>query len=115
MPLVNAGDLRHRVTLQQPSESQDEFGAVTLTWADVATLYALVEEQQGTEQWQADTQRPGRAGQVTIRYSAALAAMADPSRCRFVYQDTRRLNIESVVTDPDRVYHICRFRERLGG
>ena len=43
-------DLRARVTLQAPLESDDGAGGVTVAWADVATVWALVEAQSAREQ-----------------------------------------------------------------
>ena len=34
---MQAGRLRHRVTIQQPTETRDEFGEVKSSWADVDT------------------------------------------------------------------------------
>ncbi|AXS39962.1 phage head closure protein [Breoghania sp. L-A4] len=43
-------DLRARVALQAPQESDDGSGGVTVAWADVATVWAFVEPQSAREQ-----------------------------------------------------------------
>jgi SPP1 family predicted phage head-tail adaptor len=40
---MQAGRLRHQVTLQSKSVSRDEFGAEVETWAPVATIWAEFE------------------------------------------------------------------------
>lgn len=40
---MQAGRLRHQVTLQQKSVSRDEFGAEVETWATVAAIWAELE------------------------------------------------------------------------
>jgi SPP1 family predicted phage head-tail adaptor len=37
---MNAGTLRHRVTLQRRTVTRDSYGGETVTWADVATVWA---------------------------------------------------------------------------
>ena len=49
MSIIRSGALRHRVTLQAPVITQDEFGGPITTWTTVATLWALVESLGGNE------------------------------------------------------------------
>lgn len=35
-----AGDLRHRITIQQPITTRDEFGSSQQSWVDVVTVWA---------------------------------------------------------------------------
>jgi SPP1 family predicted phage head-tail adaptor len=37
---MQAGRLRHQVTLQQKSVTRDEYGGEVITWQDVSTIYA---------------------------------------------------------------------------
>lgn len=37
---INAGTLRHRITLQSPPTSRDSLGQRTGSWVDVATVWA---------------------------------------------------------------------------
>lgn len=47
---MRIGDLRHRVTLQRPTEGVDELGNPTTVWQDVATVWASVEPLRGQRQ-----------------------------------------------------------------
>lgn len=40
---MDIGNLRHRVTIQSKTESQDAYGEATYTWATVVTVWAAVE------------------------------------------------------------------------
>ncbi len=104
---MNAGLLRHRVVIQSPTESRDAMGGVLLVWADLATVWARVEEQGGQETWQDSTVQPGRTGTVTLRYYPGLT-----TRMRFGFAG-RSLNIESVVSDPLKVGMTCRWNEEV--
>jgi SPP1 family predicted phage head-tail adaptor len=46
---MRAGPLDRRVTIQQPIEAQDSAGAVTLHWADVATVWAQRQDVRARE------------------------------------------------------------------
>ncbi len=46
---MRAGRLRHRVTIQEKTVTQDTFGAEVITWSDVITLWAGVEPLRGRE------------------------------------------------------------------
>lgn len=56
---MRAGPLRHRVTIQDKSVTQNEYGEEVITWTELVTLWASVEPLRGREfievtQWQAD-------------------------------------------------------------
>lgn len=69
---MRAGRLRHRVTIQQKTVSQDGYGAEVITWADVATVWASVEPLRGREFL--DTRREGAevSTRIVIRYRAGI-------------------------------------------
>lgn len=46
---MQAGKLRHRVTIQEQSTARDTFGQRVDTWTTVATVWASVEPLQGRE------------------------------------------------------------------
>lgn len=72
--MPQAGRLRHRVTIQQASVSQQASGAPVRTWANVATVWAQVRTQSGGEQRNegADQVVAALYYAVTIRYRAGL-------------------------------------------
>jgi SPP1 family predicted phage head-tail adaptor len=69
---MEAGNLRHRVTLQQPVRTVNGAGETAVTWEDVATVWADV---QPLKAWQIE--RAAQVGMrrthlVTIRYLAGI-------------------------------------------
>ncbi len=46
---MRAGQLKHRITIQSKSASQNTYGEEVITWADWATVWAAVEPLQGRE------------------------------------------------------------------
>lgn len=46
---MRAGRLRQRVTIQQKSVARDGYGAETVTWTTLATVWASVEPLRGRE------------------------------------------------------------------
>ena len=53
MKPVQAGKLRHRVTIQRPKEGMDEYGDPLLQWSDIGERWASVEPLSGREQIEA--------------------------------------------------------------
>lgn len=47
---MKAGQLRHRVTLQQKSVTRDAFGGEVVTWVDVVDVWAELDPWQMREQ-----------------------------------------------------------------
>lgn len=60
---MRAGDLRHRVTIQEKQVTKNSYGEEVITWQDVATVWAAVEPLRGREFLEA--QRAG--AEVTTR------------------------------------------------
>lgn len=65
---MEAGRLRHRVTIQQKSATTDAFGGRVETWADIATVWASVEPLQGRELASAKATYPEVTAKITMRY-----------------------------------------------
>lgn len=86
-----ASRLRHRVTLQQPSETPDGAGGVTRTWQDVATLWAEIEALSANESVEAARLVSGITHRITLRYRSGVTAQM---RVSF---DGRVFNIRSVT------------------
>ncbi len=49
----DAGSLDRQIELQHFTETQDEFGGVTLAWTTLATVWAQVRELRGSERVEA--------------------------------------------------------------
>ena len=72
MEPVPFSDMRDRVTVQRRTVSQDGYGAPSLEWSDVATVWAKVEPLDGSEQHQGGRVRADATHRITIRYYAGL-------------------------------------------
>ena len=72
---MQAGQLTHRVTFQQPTNAVDDYGQpVPGGFADVATVFAAIRPMGSSERLAASQMQSGQTHVVTVRYSAALAA-----------------------------------------
>ena len=49
MSAISAGQLNHRIRIQQPTTVKDALGAPTQVWADVATVWADIQPLSGRE------------------------------------------------------------------
>jgi SPP1 family predicted phage head-tail adaptor len=65
---MRAGKLRHKVTIQDYTESQDSYGTVTKTWADYATVWASIEPVKGREFWESQQINAEVTAKVILRY-----------------------------------------------
>jgi SPP1 family predicted phage head-tail adaptor len=67
---MQAGPLRHRVTIETKGEERDEHGGVVETWFPVATVWASVQPLQGRELFLAQQVDARLSHRVTLRYQA---------------------------------------------
>lgn len=65
---MRAGTLRHQITIQVEQPTQNERGAVSPGWGDLATVYANVRTVSGDERQASDQVIPVAAHQVEIRW-----------------------------------------------
>ena len=92
---MRAGQLRHRVTLEQRANQRTR-GIVTETWGAEQVLWANVEPLTGRELERARTVVANATHKVTMRYRSSITA-----RSRLVF-DNRILNIEAVRNVDER-------------
>lgn len=91
-----AGPLRHQVTIQTRSISQDALGQAIATWSDGTTIWARVEPLSGSETaGQVQTQAT-MTHKVTIRYRSGMGVL---DRLKF---GTRILEINAVRNPEER-------------
>ncbi len=74
MSNVAAGDLRHRVQIQQQFTTKDSDGIAQTGWVDVATVWASVEPLSAREFIQSGQTQAAVTSRITIRYRAGLLA-----------------------------------------
>lgn len=74
---VDPGRFRHRVTIQEATETKTAGGSRTKTWANVATnpeAWAEVKDLTGNERFRAQAVDAGMTKQVTLYYRADVTA-----------------------------------------
>lgn len=69
---VSIGELRHRLALQAPIESEDGGGGVTRTWALIAEVWGAIRPLSGNESVEADGLRGRVSHEIWIRYRAGV-------------------------------------------
>lgn len=104
-----SGALRQRLVLEAPERVETEGGAATVTWAEVAALWAEVRPVSGREIVLADAVKARVTHEVSIRYRTGLRP-----EMRFAGPGARVLEIRSVLDlDERRRWLICQCEERL--
>ncbi|RRU23580.1 phage head closure protein [Stenotrophomonas sp. 278] len=72
MSNVAAGELRHRVRIQEQVTARDSDGVSQTSWVDVATVWASVEPLSAREFIQSGQGQSAVTARVTIRHRAGL-------------------------------------------
>lgn len=72
MKPTRAGLLRHQITIESPTRTQDSLGEPLLTWSTFATTRASVEPLRGMELIQAAGVEANITHRVTIRFRDGL-------------------------------------------
>lgn len=67
-----AGNLRHRVTIQQQVETRNEFGEIAVSWQDFATVWAAIEPLSAREFVQSQAMQSQVTTRIVIRSIAGL-------------------------------------------
>lgn len=91
---MRAGTLRHRVTIQQATETQNSYGEIVQTWTTVATVWGAIEARGMRESFTASQQFATADHVITIRHRSDVTP-----KMRLVY-GSRTFDIEGAV-DPD--------------
>lgn len=79
--MLSAGRLNKQVVIQSRSLAADEVGQNTITWVDVATVWAEVTALRGREFFAAAQTQQENSIKVRIRYRADV-----DQTCRLMYQ-----------------------------
>lgn len=92
---MQAGKLRHRITLQEPVKVQNPTtGAVINTWRDVSTIWAEVSPLSAREFIAAQASQGEISTRITIRYRPGVTR-----KHRILFRGAI-YNIEGVLPDP---------------
>lgn len=93
---MDAGRLRHRVTIQSVTETRDTTtGAIATSWADVATVWAAIEPLSGREFIAAQGAQAEIVARILIRYRDDVVAKMR------VVSGSRVYNIRAVLPDKE--------------
>ena len=91
------GDLRHRVTVQRPIETQDSEQETVEKWETIGTYWASIKPLRGREFWQAQQANSLISHRVYMR--ARLVEIKPNYRLLF---RGRKLNVEYVMDEEER-------------
>jgi len=91
---MQAGILRHRITLQSPINVPDGFGGFTVSWEDEFNAWADIDPPKGREYFAAGEKQTEITTRVRVRYRAGIKGSW---RVKF---GKRIFDINSII-DPD--------------
>lgn len=66
--MINAGDMRHRITLQHLNTGKDSDGFVVDEWQDLVSVWAAVQNLSGREFFEAAAVQMEQSLRFVIRY-----------------------------------------------
>ena len=66
---MRAGLLRHRVAIQNPATSVDNFGGRSASFSTAETVFASIDPVRGTELQNADQTKARITHKITMRYT----------------------------------------------
>lgn len=92
---LDAGKLRHRVTIQRRVDSRTSVGDVKVNWADVGTVWAAVEPVSVREFIAGQSMQSQVTARITIRYRDGLTG-----DMRILFRD-RIYNPQGWLSDPE--------------
>jgi len=90
---MRAGELRHRVTFKEKSVTRNDFNEEVITWTEVATVWASVEDLSGREFYEARRAGAQVTTRIRMRYRSDIAPEMQAT------WDGHTYDIEA-VTDP---------------
>lgn len=71
---MQAGRLRHYITIQQPTEAEDANGEIIQTWSTFANVWAEILPLAGKEYWASKQVTAEATGKIRLRYIANITA-----------------------------------------
>jgi len=93
---VRSGIYRHKITIQQPTESVDAFGQAIKSWSTYAQPFAAVEPLRGREYFASQQFNAEITTRIRLRY---LSGVTPKMRVSF---DGRIYNIQSIIDVSER-------------
>ena len=104
---MQAGRLRHSVTIQQRTATVDGYGQQSTAWTDVITALAAIEPLSGRELFAAQAVQSEVSHRVTIRYRSELDVPRTGAALRVAF-GSRVFDVHAVLNmgERDREMHI---------
>jgi len=93
---MNAGRLRHRCWIKQPTHTEDGYGGVTTTWGTVTVCWGSLEPLRGREWVASGLENSDTTGRFRMRYYAGIDATMQ------LYFGSRTFEILSVIDPLER-------------
>lgn len=99
---MKAGDLRHRITIERPGATVDDFGQpVPSGWVEVASVWANIKPIGGREKLRAGAVESTLSHTVLVRYQSGLLPVIGADAWRINYGG-RLLAIHSAMVVEER-------------
>lgn len=93
---LKIGDLRHRITFQVPSTTENEIGEEIPVYNDFKTVWASIEPLSGKEYLEANKESNEITHRIRIRYTQGIT-----NDMRIVYKN-RVFDIQSIINVNER-------------
>ena len=109
---MKTGTLRHRVRIEEQTETRNAHGGITRAWAEASEgkRYAAIEPISGREFYEAQQVAADITHKVKIRYYAGL----NTSHRIVRIHDSRVFDIEAVQnTDERNIEQVCMCKESV--
>lgn len=105
---AEVGELRHRLTLQEATETTSAHGAVQQSWNDIATLWGAIDPLAGREGFAAQQMYASATHHIRLRYRAGIVP-----KMRFAF-GSRTFEIDAVLNTEERNRElVCIATERV--
>ena len=88
---MRAGPLRHRITIQEATETQDVYGEPDVSWSEFVQAWASVEPIGSREYFASNRENADITHRVRMRYRPGIT-----HKMRVLY-GTRAFDIESII------------------
>ena len=102
---MRIGALRHQVTIQERSTTQDEWGTPEDTWTDVVTVWASIQGLRGDESARAQQIGSQATSKIVIRYYAGITTS---NRIKFGDRYFDIEHIDNVLEKNETLVMMCK-------
>jgi SPP1 family predicted phage head-tail adaptor len=93
---MRAGDLRHRLTIESPQRLSDGAGGATVTWTQLASVWAHIKPVSARELRSAEQRAEKVTHEIVLRYRT------DINSTMRLTGEGRTFNIEAIINEAER-------------